>query len=368
MAALGISFKEHLAMAKTIDQSPPVVNPIITERPDYVELTPNGIRYTRRYRVEKMRKGGGKRGKVEGFSLASARRLRELLFKCDFRARGKGVVGLCFTLPKEAQSQDGEDVFAVMRRHPPEELVSLVWRKEVQRNGRVHYHAVVWSSKPNPLPVAGALLRSWCKLVAKRCSNPQDVEGRMLWTHFRGFEAFCSQDLPASAVERVCASCPALTPIDSQGQGVRYLIDHSSKHKRHQAKTVGRPWGVWARNRLPLLPPGSTIGSRLSPQEGNELARILRRLSRYWVKAPCVFGWRWCRGRRYVRGASILPDAMARDSVRRWLEQRGIIQAATPPPPRPRRPVQPSLPILGQEVSDYAAEVWDDWDKGRPVP
>lgn len=368
MAALGISIKEHLAMNESLERLAKIVKPHKIERQACVELAPNGLRFSRSVSYEPVMIGGGKRGKVRGFSLASARRLRELLFKCDFRPRGKGVVGLCFTLPKEAQSQDGEDVFAVMRRHPPEELVSLVWRKEVQRNGRVHYHAVVWSSKPNPLPVAGSLLHSWCKLVAKRCSNPQNVEGRMLWAHFRGLEAFCSQDLPASTVERVCASCPALTAIDSQGQGVRYLIDHSSKHKVYQAKTTGRPWGVWARNRLPILPPGTSIYARLSDKDEVELTRILRRLSRYWVPARCVFGWHWCRGRRFARGSSIVPDAMARDAVRRWLEKRGIIPSALLPPPRPRQPVQPSLPLLGQEVCDSAAEVFEDWDKGRPVP
>lgn len=359
-------------MHKTIDQSPHVVNPIITRRPGGVELTPNGIRFTRSSRPEKM-KGGGRRGKVEGFSYASARRLREKLFRCDFRPPVMGVVGVCFTLPPESSNSAGEDVWNFMRRHPPEDLVSLVWRKEVQRNGREHWHTVVWSRKPNPLPVVGALIRTWCKLVAKRCPNPEPVERRMLWSHFRGcngvdYEAFFGPDLPCAAFDQVCASVKAITRIDSQGQGVRYLIDHSSKHKAYQAKTTGRPWGVWGDKRLPRLPDGTSIYARLDHKNEVELARILRRLSRYWVKVPCVFGWKWCRGRRFARGANILPDAMARDAVRLWLERRGIIKDANPPPPRPLRPVQPSLPLMGQDVADFAADVWQDWDKGKPVP
>lgn len=356
-------------MRKTVPQSPPVVNPIITERPASVELTPNGIRFTCSS-VPKTMKGGGKRGKVEGFSLASARRLRELLFRCDFEAAGMGVLGLCFTLPPEASNRDGEDVFVYMRQHPAlfPDLASLVWRKEVQLNGREHWHAAIWASNPNPLPVAGALLRTWCKLVAKRCPNSEAVERRMLWTHFRDYEAFCDANLPANAVEHACNAIPAITPIDSNHRGVQYLIDHSSKHKKHQANTTGRPWGVWHRDRLPKIPLAMSTYAVLSKREEWELRRILRRLARYWIHAPCVFGWRWCWGRRFATGAGILAHAMAVPSTRRWLEQRGIIKDATPPPPRPRRPVQPSLPLMGQDVADFASDVWQDWDNGQPVP
>lgn len=305
-----------------------IVKPQFIERRGNVELTPNGLRFTRSSTEIAQMKGGGIRGKVEGFSLASARRLRETLFRCDFRPAGMGVLGLCFTLPKEAKAGDGEDVWAYMRKHAKElfgGVVSLVWRKEVQRNGREHYHAVLWSSKPNPLPMAGALIRTWCKRVAAKCDNPDVVERKMLWTHFRGNDGFLDIDLPEGALIHVLESVPAFTVIDSQGQGVRYLIDHSSKHKKHQSATSGRAWGVWNRSRLPRLPSDASVHVRLSPREEMELARILRHLSRYWIQAPCVFGWRWCRGRQFKRGANIVADAMARDAVRRWMEKRGII-------------------------------------------
>lgn len=324
-----------------------IVKPQFIEREGNVELTPNGLRFTRASAFLPPMKGGGKRGKVEGFSLASARRLRETLFRCDFRPAGMGVLGVCFTLPKEAQPGDGEDVWGYMSNHAKtlfKEVVSLVWRKEVQRNGREHYHAVMWSSDPNPLPAAGSLVRTWCKRVSARCENPEAVERKMMYTHFRQNDGFLDVDLPEGVLQHVLESIPAFTVIDSQGQGVRYLIDHSSKHKRHQSNTTGRAWGVWNRSRLPRLQAGTSLYARLSPREELELARILRHLTRYWEHSPCVFGWRWRRGRQFKRGANIVADAMARDAVRRWMEQRGIIDAVLFPSNLPRHIEQPALP------------------------
>ena len=86
-----------------------IVKPQLKERHSNVELSPNGLSFTRSaILLPPPVNIGGKRGVVEGFSLASARRLRETLFKCDFRPEGMGVLGLCFTLPSEATNEDGE--------------------------------------------------------------------------------------------------------------------------------------------------------------------------------------------------------------------------------------------------------------------
>lgn len=322
-----------------------------------VELTPNGLQFSRASTMPRNMKGGGIRGKVEGFSLASARRLRETLFRADFHPEGMGVIGICLTLPKEAEVGVGEEVWDGMRKHRGEfeGLAAAVWRKEVQRNGREHYHVVIWTEGRNPLAVAGDLVQTWCRLVSRRCGG-DDVQRRMLWTHCRGNDGWFAvgsekkspeqgavrsggstpvptapesegdaHGLNETSFRQIADSMPCLTRIDSQGQGVRYLVDHSSKHKAHQAKTTGRPWGVWGRNRLPRLPDSSSVYARLSPLEEIQLARILRHLSRYWVRCPCVFGWRWCRGRKFAVGKHIVADAMARDAVRRWLERKGII-------------------------------------------
>lgn len=343
-------------MNERLERLAQIVKPAIRESTGGVEFTPNGLQFSRSFTaLPPPMKIGGMRGTVKGFSLASARRLRETLFRCDFHPDGMGVVGLCFTLPKEATNQDGADVWSYMQRHPADGLVSLVWRKELQRNGREHYHAVAWSEGDNPLPVAGRLIRTWCKLVSKRCHDPETVRRRMMWVHTKDNDgwfdtSFEDQGLSpcvrSAAIANSIKSMPALTPIDGQGQGVRYLIDHSSKRKAHQANTVGRPWGVWRRESLPKLPHSESIYARLTPGEEVAIARILRKLSRYWVKAPCAFGWRWCRGRKFGHGKHIVADAMASQAVRRWMEELGIIDPVLFRHGRPKTSESACLPGL----------------------
>lgn len=276
-----------------------------------VELTPNGLQFRRTHPVVS-KTGGGKRGKVVGFSRASARRLRETLFRCDFHPKDMGVVGVCLTLPREAAPRVGEVVWKQIRTHLKlmPGLVSLVWRKEIQKNGREHFHIVLWSDSPYSLQTVGRLVRLWCRLVSKRCPHPKSVERRMIWAHCRGnasfFDATPANHSSLSTAEReagfakLVTYLPCLTLIDSRGQGVRYLIEHSSRHKAYQAKVTGRAWGVWNRKRLPRVPLDASCHARLSQTEDVGLSRFLRKLSRYPIPAPCVFGWKWSRGRRFA--------------------------------------------------------------------
>lgn len=307
-----------------------IVKPTFKDVPGSVELNPNGVRFTRAsFSIPPPpMKGGGKRGKVAGFSSASARRLRKTLFECDFRPKGFFVVGACFTLPSAAAAGVGEEVWEQMRRHYRnfDGLRSSVWRKEVQRNGREHYHAVLWFESANPLPAIRAMLRTWCNSVSRRCDDPEAVMRRMIWTHLRGWDEtwFEIDSIPANAVARIIDSVPMLTLIDTQGRGVQYLVDHSSKHKRYQSETTGRAWGVWGRESLPRLPVDARKRVVLPQHVEIRLVRILRHLSRYWVPDPrAPFGWRWCRGRRFKKGENILPSLSAAVAVQRWLKAEG---------------------------------------------
>ena len=298
-------------------------------------MTPNGLRFSRP-RAVVPKTGGGKRGKVKGFSRMSARRLRGTLFRCDFHPKDMGVVGVCLTLPPEAEPGVGESVWKQIQTHKDSipGLVSAVWRKEVQKKGREHYHVVVWSDDPYSLRTVGALVRLWCRLVSKRCPHPNSAERRMVWAHCRSNVSFfdAEPENPSSlstsereaGFEKLVAYLPCLTLIDSRGQGVRYLIEHSSRHKAYQAKVTGRAWGVWNRKRLPRVPPDASCHARLSRTEEVGLSRFLRKLSRYPIPAPCVFGWKWSRGRRFGGGTHIVPSATTRDAVQRWLGEQGI--------------------------------------------
>lgn len=297
-----------------------------------VELTPNGLKFHRSGPV-KQKKGGGRRGKIRGLSLASARRLRERLFRCDYRPPGMGVLGVCLTLPREASRGVGEAVWAELRnlRKRISGLVALLWRKEIQRNGREHFHVVLWFDEPESLRTVGTLVRWWCRLVAKRCASPKATERKMLRSHCKGYDS--AFDLPSFQSSpsvwkvpyaQIVESMPCLTAINSDGRGIQYLVDHTSRHKSHQARTSGRAWGVWNRKQLPLMPSARSLHVRLRWSEEVALARLIRHLVRYPIKSRCIFGWHWHYGRRFDHGASVLPSPTKAAAVRRWLEEKGI--------------------------------------------
>jgi hypothetical protein len=277
---------------------------------------------------------GVKRGKIEGLSYASAKRLRELLFGADFQRKGIRVSGLCLTLPKEAKVGDGEQAFFSMKSNKKlwfPSLVGLVWRKEVQRNGREHYHLILWEKNGTSEPdLRFTMVARWCNVVAGIVSRRrphkerEEVRRMMWWAHTRGMD-LGETDTPPSDVEDESIALfvdrwPAVTPISGPGDGVCYLIDHTSKHKAYQAKTMGRAWGAWCRASLPRLEHSEVV--ELSVDEAVKVARVARKLSRYWVKdARCVFGWRWCRGRSFRRGRNVVPSPSKAVAVARYIKR-----------------------------------------------
>jgi len=75
--------------------------------------------------------------------------------------------------------------------------------------------------------------------------------------------------------------------IKDTGAFMRYVADHASKRKQAQLGWQGRQWGVIGRKHLVRRE-----GRTLNVKEWRLLKflHVLRRLCRYRVKAPCVFG------------------------------------------------------------------------------
>lgn len=233
------------------------------------------------------------RGTVKGFSRKSANRLRNLLFPLDF----EGAFGIALTAPPWA-SVSPETAFDALSRHKSRcpALQALVWRKEVTRKGVPHYHAIVFlaeRSLSGLLRVQKWLVEEWAKaLLPKVCpvrvalackgkARPVGTESARQW------------------VERVNLGKDNLTLISS-ANAVQYLCDHTSKHKAYQAKTTGRPWGVWFKDRLPLVRvPGRSL-DELPVRLVHRIQKALGKMSRYWVKDPSApFGYRWSHPRRF---------------------------------------------------------------------
>lgn len=248
-------------------------------------------------------KGGniGKRGKVVGFSVASARRLRHLLFGVDYT----DAVAVTLTHPIVMNNMRGpEAAFDALRKTSNRlPLRSLIWRKEVQCAGTPHYHCILFPAEGvEPAVAAEILVESWINECVNGCDAPEIFKDSMRADMVK---AHHDKRPWKKSIRVMNGSCY-----------VRYILDHESKHKKEQARTEGRAWGVWNRSRLPRLFPEDV---ELTDSEYWLLSRIMRKVTRYSVKCDCVFGWRHTRGRR-ARGIGVV-DYFARRNDGRLAEQ-----------------------------------------------
>lgn len=227
-----------------------------------------------------------KRGRVEGFSRASARRLRHLLYSVDY-ASG---IAVTLTHPIVMDGMRGpEAAFVslqmVAKRKPW--LRSLIWRKEVQRSGTPHYHCILFPSDGvDGVEAAEMLVGAWIDACMTGWRVPDVFVEAQRADMFKAHH-----DKRRPSIVRLNAS-----------SYIRYLLDHQSKHKKEQAATKGRAWGVWLRSGLPRIEGFEQV---LTDAQYWRVARILRKASRYTVKASCVFGSKHTSGRRaYAFGAT----------------------------------------------------------------
>ena len=236
---------------------------------------------------------GVKRGTVKGFSRMAASRLRNLLFPLDF----EGAFGVALTAPPWSTVRP-EEAFDTVSRNKSRcpSLRALVWRKEVTRAGVPHYHVIVFTARRDLgdlLAVQRWLVTEWSKALLPRLC-PVRV-------------ALCCKarcrpaDTPAARqwVERVNLGKDNLTLITSE-KAVQYLCDHTSKHKAYQAKTTGRAWGVWFKDRLPRVLVDRRSLDELPVRIARRIHKALGKMSRYYVKdAKAPFGYRWSHPRRF---------------------------------------------------------------------
>lgn len=253
--------------------------------------TANGVSLVSTWRGSA--KGGniGKRGKVVGFSVASARRLRHLLFSVDYT----DAVAVTLTHPPVMDVMLGPEVaFEALGRISSRMpwLKALIWRKEVQCSGTPHYHCILFPAEGvEPSEAAEKLVESWIN----ECVNGFNAL-QVFKDHMRLDMINAHHDKRRPSIVVMDGSCY-----------VRYILDHESKHKKEQSRTEGRAWGVWNRSKLPRLFPDDV---EITEAQYWQASRILRKVTRYRLQCPCVFGWRHSRGRR-ARGVGVV-DYFAR--------------------------------------------------------
>lgn len=270
-----------------------------------ISFSNNGVAMQATNRVRTSNHVRARRGKVEGFSSAACRRLRQFLWKVDY----SDAVAVTLTRPHSAEAEllglrSSESTFDAMNKHIErfEFVRSLIWRKEVTAQGEVHYHCVlVPSASFDAVEAAMLLVEEWIRqmlLDAHRNLASCGVDTSKI--DAVPFDQYLNDSVEKMAEKMRKAHFDKRKPCiqcfgDNTGY-VSYILNHQSKHKAYQCKTTGRTWGVWHRADLPLLQPDSIPTSK---SEFYQVGRILRKVSRYRVndeRAP--FGWYHTNGRR----------------------------------------------------------------------
>lgn len=164
------------------------------------------------------RRGGGRRGKVEGFSYQSCLRLRKTLLSADYT---KPCFGMAITFESSVLP------CMILRRHLRVSkdfarlgLDAVIWRLEQTRKGTLHFHMIVWAD--DEMKARHALCRAY------------EVGGNYY----------------VNISERNC-----VRGLDDK-KSAAYLSAHEAKRKQYQVVHLSgvRPWGVWGRAKLPRLP------------------------------------------------------------------------------------------------------------------
>lgn len=180
---------------------------------------------------------GAKRGSVEGFSSASARRLRQYLATHV----GEGIpFAASLTLPYDLSPSDFRSLF---HRFCVRSSLPFVWRVELTKRKRPHLHVVGWS--PSGVDGVFAFQVLWW-----------DVVGAYIYRG--GEEHSCVVELLRGA------------------DWFKYVACHSSKHKGEQLGWVGRQWGVVNRSMMR----DASVFVPLSRESSIKVLRVVRLLAR----------------------------------------------------------------------------------------
>ena len=259
---------------------------------------------------------GTKRGPVKGMTRESANRLRNLLFPLDYG----NAFGIALTAPPWVTERP-ETAFDVLSKTKSrcKGLRALIWRKEVTAKGMPHYHAIAFLEDGSDFRTfqrvqlwlvdqwARALLPRLCPVRARLASSSKWIPG--------------DTEAGRRMIRDVNLRAENLTLITS-ANAVQYLCDHTSKHKAYQAKTVGRPWGVWFKARLPVIRIPHHDLAALPGRVVRRVQQALGKMSRYWFRDDSrPFGYRWSHERRFAgQGRRVLFKPAAAAAISRLVD------------------------------------------------
>jgi len=199
--------------------------------------------------------GGGKRGKIGGFSRSSRRRLREFILFSSFPEHLEPWA-ITLTVPGSIIiPSEHRRIFEVFTHCLRNAQIPAVWRLEVQERGQPHLHMIVGLRDPGEVPW---LRDAWLRSLRKIGRDPVFDTFRDELTGARKF-AFHADS------------------FDGSGSWLRYISDHASKASYQEADGFGKHWGIICRSRFVSMP---SIQVDLNSRQYAAVARWLRRLRR----------------------------------------------------------------------------------------
>lgn len=235
--------------------------------------------------------GGGKRGKVTGYSKASAGRLRRFLVSNHVPVGPEGrVMAITYTVPGEVTPEEWR---ATMKRQASLFLrvgVAMVWRVELQKRKQPHLHALVFLPDGTAEQWLAVGTTGWLSCLPEHCREHPHAS--------------------KYAVHQVVGSLEGGGAYPG-GQWLGYLVGHSTKSKKSQLGWQGRQWGVVNRK---LFVPYPTDDLGLYPQEAHKFNRLRRRWLRNRVDRK---RWRYMRHGNHGFAAIIDPGVIKKFC--RWL-------------------------------------------------
>lgn len=266
-------------------------------------------------------KNNKKRGKIKGFSNRSAMRLKQNLICFDYSS----AFEMALTSPPYAP-RSPETVLKQIGKHISRfGDIALVWRKEVTKIGTIHYHLIVWSH--NHSYAYKRLCEYWTNVLFPRDFDYSSIVDDIIdGINGHNIDKVCDDCLKVQIInayekglpvnqgqvdilehKTLCDWCRArVLQVNEhksrnfraiEGVGfIKYILDHTSKHKEYQAHTVGRAWGILNKASIPRSIPDDF---EMSGSQFDVFLRLLGKMSRYRLPKACVFGSYLTHRRKY---------------------------------------------------------------------
>lgn len=215
-----------------------------------ITLYPNAVYFKNTQPVRLRSFGGGVRSSITSFSSRSSKRLKELICSCSTNT----FIGITLTFPNFDNWEyfDFVEFSRVFKQHFKRSFnLPLIWRLELQLNGRPHYHCIIpiYSFDMDIVSFRFRLKRLWIRHLQ---DNFIDFPTDTYLCHFA---------------------------LLNSEQGINYLVLHTSKHKLQQISSSGRHWGVVNKSSLST----SALNFKLPKYYENLISRTYRK----WLYKNC---------------------------------------------------------------------------------